>query len=158
MEAVAKYIKVRYNTLSILSIRYHQTSPSLSENLFVSSTFSQSTASSNSSFSKFQLPQAAFLSVTQAAENSGFFKFWLPPAAVLSLTQAAKNSGFFNFWKIPASPDSSFEQFQLLQILASSGDRFVCNSGREKFWLRKILSLITVSSLQTPLTFWLKVY
>ena len=153
MEAVAKYIKVRYNTLSILSNRYHQTSPSLSENQFVSSTFSQSTASSNSSFSKFQLPQATTIS------SCG--KFWLlqilAPTGDL-LVQAAKNSGFFNFWKIPASPDSSFEQFQLLQILASSGDRFVCNSGREKFWLRKILSLITVSSLQTPLTFWLKVY
>ena len=107
---------------------YPQSSSSLSGNrLFCLFT--------NYSFLKFQLLQI------QASSNSGFFnssfeKFWLFQILALKISL-----------QIPASRNSSFFKFRLRKIQASK------NSGFGKFWLQKILFLITVSSLQTPLTF-----
>ena len=109
---------------------YQQSSFCLSGNLFVLSTFSPITAFSNSSFSKFKLLQI------QASSNSSFEKFWLFQILALKICL-----------QIPASRNSSFFKFRLRKIQASK------NSGFGKFWLQKILFLITVSSLQTPLTF-----
>ena len=120
---------------------YQPSFPVLSENLFVSSTFL-------TNYSFFQIPafpNSSFLRqlLFQAAANSGFFKFWLPQATScfrLRKILASSISEKFQLLQIPASKNSSFTKFWLPQASYSK-------IGCEKFWLRRILSLITVSSL-----------
>ena len=111
------------------------------------STFSQITASF-----KFQL--------LQIPASSGNYYFKLRRILASSNSGSHRRPFYFRLRKILASSIS--EKFQLLQIPASKNSSFskfwlpqatYSKTGCEKFWLRRILSLITVSSLQTPLTF-----
>ena len=100
---------------------YQHSFPVLSENLFVSSTFSQITASFK--FQLFQIPASSgnyYFKLRQilASSNSGSHrrplvsgceKFWL--------LQFLKNSSFsrFQLQKIPASPNSGFLRLPILK-------------------------------------------
>ena len=134
MEAVVKYIKVRYNTLSLLSILV---SPNFSQFIRESVRFVHFlTKYSFFKFQLFQIPASSgnfYFKLRQilASSNSGSHrrplvsgceKFWL--------LQFLKNSSFsrFQLQKIPASPNSGFLRRPILKQAAK-------NSGFEEFCL-----------------------